>query len=145
MDPSSIQAFKHLEFLKSQLEGFRISRAGHHDEFVDRQSSMGLERSLGELLSQANSTDAFVYTSGKQQKADYKISESELARRSSDLQNTVRTYASSLEKVNELEVPVFRHKVNKYKNTDEHPKTRMRVIWDDSAVSPLKLDIYRTR
>ncbi len=167
MDPASIKAFKDLEFLKAQLQNLK---ATSRDEFVEvqpvaksredrlRELVMDLHSapelssadkrnlSLGELLQEASKGDAFVYTSGKQQKADYKISAKDLAKKSEELQATVRGYADSLEKINELETEVFRHKKsNKVKEQTEHPKTKMRVIWDDSHVSPLKLDSYRTR
>ncbi len=167
MDPASIKAFKDLQFLKSQLEGLKAANNNaRNNNFTDeqpvksreerlRELVMDLHRnpeaaksdlSLGELLAEANQQDAFTYTSGKQQKPDYKISAKELAQKSAELQATVRNYADSLEKINQLETEVFRvKKSNKAKAQAEHPKTRMRVIWDDSDVTPLKLDTYRTR
>jgi len=163
MDPASIKAFRDLQFLKSQLEHLKANNI--RDEFTDiapksreqhlRELVMNLtpasafpadKRSLGELLAEAGAGDAFVYTSGKQQKPDYKISADDLAKKSKDLQAAVRGYAETLERVNALETEVFRHKKSsRTKDSIEHPKTRMKVIWDDSEVSPLKLDSYRTR
>jgi uncharacterized protein YggL (DUF469 family) len=167
MDPASIKAFKELEFLKSQLEGIKAANNNaRNDNFTDiqpaksreerlRELVMDLHRnteatkadmSLGDLLAEANDGDSFTYTGGKQQKPDYKISAKDLAKKSAELQQTVRGYADSLEKINELETEVFRFKKsNKIKEQIEHPKTRMKVIWDDSDVTPLKLNTYRTR
>ncbi len=165
MDPASIKAFKDLEFLKSQLQGLKgrdqftdvlsasQARENRLRELVlDLHSATELQTadkrsmSLGDLLAEASQGDAYTYTGGKQQKPDYKISADDLAKKSKDLQKQVRSYSDSLERINELETEVYRHKKSsKMKDLAEHPKTRMKVIWDDSEVSPLKLDSYRTR
>ncbi len=149
MDPASIKAFKDIQFLKSQLEGLKAAnqKARANDEFTDVESVKSRAEHLRKMITELDSGDAFVYTGGKQQKPEYSISADELAARSAELQETVRKYTDSLERVSELDAEIFRHnKKSKAKpEIDLTVRTGMRVIWDDSKVSPLKLDTYKTK